>query len=183
VRICSRQCTRLPADSRLLSSPVVHQQQYDCRRPWSSVASASALTKSASAGADDDLMERKGDKRAVPPSPPGCSGAKAEASHRRTDLCSDLFFVVAADPFTVLMCHRRTRLWIGIQPVQNQCFDNSLRIGEVLGAVIFECLKQGRIEAVGSLDRFGFRLTWRMILRFAWRPILRAWGGCGQFSD
>ena len=98
-------------------------------------------------------------KRAVLLPLPGFSGAEAEASHRRTDLRSDSFFVVTPYPFAVLVRHRRPCLGIGIEPVQNQRFDNPFGIGKMLSAVIFECLKHGRIEAVGSLDRFGFALA------------------------
>lgn len=88
-----------------------------------------------------------------------CRSLDAPEPRSRSRRCADLIFVVSADPFAVLVRHRRTRLRIGIQPVQNQCFDNSLRIGKVLGAVIFECLEHGCIEAVGPLDRLGLVLA------------------------
>jgi len=70
-----------------------------------------------------------------------CRPLDAPEPRPRSRRCADLIFVVSAYPFAVLVCHRGSRLRIGIQPVKNQCFDDPFRIGKVLCAIIFERLK------------------------------------------
>ena len=59
---------------------------------------------------------------------------------KRSDFLSvQLFFLrCRADPRAVLLRHRGAGIGPGIEPVQDQRFDNSLRVGKMTGAIVLE---------------------------------------------
>lgn len=76
-----------------------------------------------------------------------------------------LILSVVSNAFPMFLCHCRSCLRVGVQPVQNQGLDHPLWIGKVLGAVLFKCVKDLCVEAVSSLDRL--RVLFRFGSRFA----------------
>ncbi len=76
-----------------------------------------------------------------------------------------LILSVVSNAFPMFLCHCRSCLRVGVQPVQNQGLDHPLWIGKVLCAVLFKCVKYLCVEAVSSLDRL--RVLFRFGSRFA----------------
>lgn len=70
---------------------------------------------------------------------------------------SKMSFVLGTlrDALPVLLCHRRPRFRLSVQPVKNKRLDHALGIGQMLRAIILECGEGLAVEAVRPLDRFG----------------------------
>ena len=67
-----------------------------------------------------------------------------------------IFAGSVAEPLAVTQGHGTAGLAITFHPIENQCLQHQLGIGQVPGTILFKGFKELSIEPIGSLDGHGF---------------------------